>query len=362
MKSLRLGLAAVMAGALGLEAAPATTIVLGGYPDELQLIDPTSGAVTERIKLETGLPTGMHKSSDGSLIYVTTNTTSGIEVFDVASRRIISSFSLDTPTRRYRFNGGVPDPTGRYFYILGTQIDREVDRFRVSKTQFMVVDLEQQRVVRTVPVEPQDERMLGRAQMVMSDDGETLYVFRDKVLIVDTDDLAVVERIDLARPESPGMRDVVFGSALETLQQPGQYVSLFNSSDPFVEREVFGIARFDLESRQVSYTPIGPAPDRMAGLEITPDGRYGYTVAVQGEQGNMSCEFWRFDLATNRAVNRADFPCRTRFYFNMSENGEKLYIYGAGFDIAVYDAQTLQPEADWELTNDITMAGMLFIP
>jgi len=362
MKSLRLSFAALLTGVLGLDAAMASTIVLGGYPDELQLVDSETGAVTDRVKLQTGLPTSMHPSSDGSLIYVTTNTTSGIEVFDVATRRIINQFSLNTPMRRYRFNGGVPDPTGRYFYILGNQIDRERDRYRVSKTQFMVVDLQEERVVRTVAVEPQDERLLGRAQMVMSDDGETLYVFRDKVLIVDTAELKVVERIDLAKPESPGMRDVVFGSALETLRRPGEYVSLFNSEDPFVQNETFGIARFDLASRRVSYTPIGPAPDRMAGLEVTPDGRYGYTVASNGAQGNITCEFWRFDLQTNRAVNRADFPCRTRFYFAMSENGEKLYIYGAGFDIAVYDAETLRPEADWELTNDITMAGMLFIP
>jgi hypothetical protein len=43
----------------------------------------------------------------------------------------------------------------------------------------------------------------------------------------------------------------------------------------------------------------------------------------------------------------------------MSGDGSKLYIYGAGFDIAVYDTKTLKPVTDWEMTNDITMAGLL---
>jgi hypothetical protein len=46
----------------------------------------------------------------------------------------------------------------------------------------------------------------------------------------------------------------------------------------------------------------------------------------------------------------------------MSSDGKKLYIYGAGFEIEVYDAVTLKHERTWDLNNDITMAGLVVMP
>jgi DNA-binding beta-propeller fold protein YncE len=360
MKKLCTAVAAFLS-TVGLAPLCAETMVLGGYPDQLMLIDQNSGQVQERVTLATGLPTSMHLSNDRSRIYVTTITTSGIEVMDTATNRIINSFSLNTPTTKYRFSGGVPDPTGRYFYIFGTRIDKQLDAYRISDPQYMVVDLQQQKVVRSVPVAAEDQGPSYRARLALSPDGKTLYVFREKVIVIDTETMEVVDRIDLAKPDFPGMQDISVSGSLETLSSPGEYVSLFNSVDPYIRNKVFGIARFDLQSRHFNFAPIGPAPDSMAGLQVAPDGKNAYTVAVNGERGNARCEFWHFDLTRNIAVNNAEFPCRSRFYFGMSPNGEKLYIYGAGFDVAVYDAQTLKAEADWELTNDATMAGMLFL-
>ena len=100
----------------------------------------------------------------------------------------------------------------------------------------------------------------------------------------------------------------------------------------------------------------------LSGLEVSPDGRFGYTVAVTGDLGSQRCEFWRFDLNSNKALDKAEFQCRRRFYFGISGDGRKLYIYGAGFDVAVYNAKTLKPEGAWEMTHDITMSGMVITP
>ena len=42
----------------------------------------------------------------------------------------------------------------------------------------------------------------------------------------------------------------------------------------------------------------------------------------------------------------------------MSSDGQKLYIYGAGFEVEVYDTATFKLEKTWDLHNDITMAGL----
>ena len=60
-------------------------------------------------------------------------------------------------------------------------------------------------------------------------------------------------------------------------------------------------------------------------------------------------------------VRTSEVPCRTRFSFGISANGKKLYMYGAGYEIDVYDAVTFQHEATWNLENDMTGA-MVVLP
>ena len=49
-----------------------------------------------------------------------------------------------------------------------------------------------------------------------------------------------------------------------------------------------------LTTRQVNFTPIGPAPDGMAGLRVAPDKKNAYTVITKDVLGNKRCEFWAF--------------------------------------------------------------------
>jgi hypothetical protein len=158
------------------------------------------------------------------------------------------------------------------------------------------------------------------------------------------------------------MENVRLGGDLDLISQPGVHTSIFNSSDRIVHNRVFGLARLDLATREVDFNPIGPAPAGMSGIQVTPDKKTAYTVVVNGIHGTKRCEFWKFDLATNRTTNRVEVPCRTRFSLGMSSDGRKLYIYGAGFDIEVYDTATLRLEKTWDLNNDVTYAGMVVLP
>ncbi|MES1974933.1 MAG: hypothetical protein V4472_20955 [Pseudomonadota bacterium] len=348
---------------LGLAApARADTLLLGTYPDKMFTVDEASGTIKERIQLAAGLPTSMRLSNDGKRIYVTTITTSGMVVLDSATRKILNQFSLNTPTTRYRFNGGVPDPTGRYFYTQLIRFDKEADRYKVSKPMYAVIDLQLKKVTRTAEVDAEDDTLGGyRSTFMMSPDGKTLYLFRDKVLVLDAATLKVVERLDLAKPETTGMENVSFAGGVEGLQNPNEYVSLFNAADPYIHNKIFGLGRFDLTHRKFDFTPIGPVPTAMSGLEITPDGKNGYAVVTNGTLGNKRCEIWHFEMASTKLLDKAEFHCRSRFTFGMSGNGEKLYIYGASYDIEVYDAKTLKLDRTWDLGADATMAGMLIL-
>jgi hypothetical protein len=209
---------------------------------------------------------------------------------------------------------------------------------------------------------PLEDERTNRLSFEVSPDGKYLYQFGPKIKILQTSDFKLVDTLDLAASDSEGMENIRLGGDLDLLSQPGMHTSLFNSADPIVHNRVFGLARLDLSTRQVNYSPIGPAPGGMAGLQITPDKKFAYTVVANGVNGNKRCEFWKFDLSTDRLTQKEEVPCRTRFSFGMSTDGKKLYIYGAGFEIEVYDTATLKLEKTWDLQTDITYAGIAELP
>jgi DNA-binding beta-propeller fold protein YncE len=347
--------------ALSAAASSAGTLYLPAYPATVLVFDESQGKVVDRIPLQTGTPMSIRLTPDHKKIYVTTIDHNGIEVIDVATRKVINHFVLDTATTQYRFRGGAVDPDGKLFYTVTREIDRLPEHFDVKHAKYTVIDLEQQKIVKTVDMPLEDERT-NRLSYEVSPDGKFLYQFGPKIKILQTADFKAVEELDLAQPEFGAMENVHLGSDLDLITQPGVHTSVFNSADPVVHNRVFGLARLDLATRNVQYDPIGPAPAGMAGLQVTPDKKSAYTVVANGANGNKRCEFWKFDLASDRLTQKAEVPCRTRFSFGMSSNGQKLYIYGAGFEIEVYDAATLQLEKTWDLQSDVTYAGIAVLP
>ena len=57
--------------------------------------------------------------------------------------------------------------------------------------------------------------------------------------------------------------------------------------------------------------------------------------------------------SAGRVQDKAEFPCRTRFSFGISANGQKLYIWGASFDMEVYDSRTLKRERTISVAADL---------
>ena len=346
--------------------ASAGTLYLPAYPASVLVFDEGQGKIVDRIPLSTGTPMGIRLSGDHKTIYVTTIDHSGIEVIDVATRKVTNHFVLNSPTKQFRMFSGAADPTGKVFYAVTKEITKFLDHYEVAKPKYTLIDLAQQKIIKTVDI-PKEEQAsnegdFGSGQMDVSPDGKYIYQFGEKISILDSSDFKVLDHIDLSRPDAPGMENVHFGGDLDLINEPGEHTALFVSSDPIVHNRVFGLARFDLNTKRMDFSPIGPAPGGMAGIEVTPDKKWAYTVVANGMHGNKRCEFWRLDLTSNKITNRAEVPCRTRFTLGISTNGQKLYIYGAGFDIEVYDAATLKYEKTWDLNNDVTYAGIVVLP
>jgi DNA-binding beta-propeller fold protein YncE len=359
--------------ALSYLPASAGTLFCGAYPYWVLAIDESQGKVVDRIRMETGLPTGLRISQDHKTIYVTTNDHSGVEVIDVATRKVVNKFVLNDATHHFRMNGGAPDPQGTVLYTTTTQINKLVDRYELGKPKYTIIDLKAQKISKTVDQPGNDSADAeggggggfggrGGGAFEVSPDGKYLYQFGANITVLNSSDFAVVDHIQLSQPEAPSMEGMSFGGVQDALSNPTQRVSLFNFSDPIVHNRVFGLARFDLNTRKFDFTPIGPAPATMGQLRLTPDGKSAYTITTTGAGGNKRCEFWALDMATSRIARTGEVPCRARYSFGLSSNGKKLYIYGAGFEIEVYDAVTFKRDAVWDLGNDMTGGGLIVLP
>src|SRR6202011_914131 len=104
---LRLSLFAAVSGAFA-AIASAGTLYLPAYPAAVLVFDEGTAKIVDRIPLSTGAPMGIRLSADHKKIYITTIDQNGIEVIDVATRKVVNHFVLNTADKQYRMFNGAP--------------------------------------------------------------------------------------------------------------------------------------------------------------------------------------------------------------------------------------------------------------
>src|SRR6202042_2022844 len=82
--------------ALSAAVASAGTLYLPAYPAAVLVFDEGKGQIVDRIPLQTGTPMSIRLAPDHKKIYVTTIDHNGIEVIDVATRKVINDFVLNS--------------------------------------------------------------------------------------------------------------------------------------------------------------------------------------------------------------------------------------------------------------------------
>src|ERR1700678_2641508 len=209
----RLTLLAASCAALA-GVASCDTLYLPAYPAAVLVFDEAKGQIVDRIPLVTGTPMSIRLAPDHKKIYVTTIDHNGIEVIDVATRKVINHFELNTATKQYRFRGGAVDPDGKLFYTVTREIDKLPEHFDVQRAKYTVIDLEQHKIVKTADMSVEDERT-NRLSFEVSPDGKYLYQFGPKIKILQTADFKSVDELDLAQPDFGAMDNVRLGSDLD---------------------------------------------------------------------------------------------------------------------------------------------------
>ncbi len=342
---------------------------LGVWPHTILVMDEHKDAPVDKIQIKTGAPFNLILSSDKKKLYVTTIERSGIETIDLASRKLVDSFVLDSGGRRERLAAVAVDSAGKYLYSIISPAVKQIDSFDIEPAEFAVVDLAQHKIVRRVPF-PKDINTFGvtglfgaySGGLKLSPDDKVLYLFHDNIYAFDTTDFKLVDTLNLAKPTVPGMATLALNLFDDAYGASSSVTSLFVSSDPIVHKPAFGLATVDLATRKFDFTPIGPYTSGLMELFLSPDRSTGYTVSITGQNGNRHTEFWVLDMNSKQIVQRAEFPGRRRFNFALSPSGDTLFIYVAGFEVDCYDAKTLKHTHTIDLGADVTTPNMIVIP
>jgi DNA-binding beta-propeller fold protein YncE len=360
--------AAFLSAGLFVSALPAATptnmkglMYVGTLDHKLLIISEDKGDIVGEIPIG-GIPRTTVLSADKTKLHLIT-TQMQVETVDLAARQVISSFPLSDGKSSPRvtrgaggraFSGFAVDPAGRYLYATISLTVKEIDEFRTYPPQLVQIDLQEKKISKSIPFPKGYDQGFGfSASYKISPDGKLLYVFDDDIVVFELATLKELERLPLATPEYPGASPYRLTASDDPNEDPGKVTTVFTSVDPIVHKETLGLGSIDLNTRKVTYSPLGPAFP-MVGFLLTPDRKVGYSLMINRTGGNREAEWWVWDIASHTVTKKVPVPARISFRFGMSSDGTKLYLYGAGSTIQFFEAATLQSTKLLYLSKDTT--------
>jgi len=342
---------------------------VGTLDKKLLVIDEAKEEVIDEVPLG-GIPRTTALSADKKKLHIFT-TQMLLETVDLESRKVVSSFSLADPRNRVRIQANAPDlvniggnarfsgiavdPKGRYLYTTMRNVVKDIDQFRIDPPQFVAIDLQEKKIAKAWPFPKDMDQGFGfNATYKVSADGKRLYVFQEDVLVFDLDTFKQIDKIELAQPPYPGASPYRLAANDDPFDAPDTVTSVFTSVDSIVHKGTLGLAKIDLTTRKVDYFPIGPLLP-MTGFQLSPDRKRGYSVVPKISTGaNRLTEWWVWDIENHKIIMKKEFDARPTFRFAVGGDGKKLYLYGAGSTLEVWDASTLESRKLIYLNKDTT--------
>ena len=344
---------------------------IGTLDKKLLVIDEDKEEVVDTISLG-GIPRTTVLSGDRKKLHIFT-TQMLLETVDLESRKLVSSFSLADPRSRPRMQASAPDrlllggggnarysglavdPTGRFLYTTMKLVIKDIDEYRIEPPQFIAIDLQDKKIAKSWPFPKEMDQGFGfNATYKVSPDGKLLYVFQDDILVFDLNTFKQVDKMELAQPPYPGASPYRLAANEDSMDDPNTVTSVFTSVDSVVHKGTLGMASINLNSRKVDYFPIGPLLPMM-GFQLSPDHKRGYSVMPKiGIGANRETEWWKWDIPSHTVVKKKAFESRPTFRFSVGGDGRKLYLYGAGSSLEVWDADTLESRKLLFLNKDTT--------
>ena len=306
---------------------------IGTYREGIYVLDEETESVVDVIELETGMARTLYLNPEATRFYVRDISYEQLEVVDLATRQTLDVFTLSQGNEMVRIWNVAVAPGDEYAVLLVQSYRELPDRFVVGSRRLVQLDLNSGEVLREVPW-PDDQERLS-ATMHFSQDGRWLYFFLDDIRIYDTTDFTEVDRWDYSDALGGGLEEFSFGFPNSPFDEPGYFTGLFRTTDPIQERRLLGIARVQLDERDIEFFPLGPD---WSGLRFSLAPGQDHAYALTNDVDDW--QFWTIDMNARRITSQQRFRGRARMSLQTSSSGDVLYIYNAGNTIDLYEAAT----------------------
>jgi DNA-binding beta-propeller fold protein YncE len=293
-----------------------------GY-EIIQVIDGDSDAIVADIPLkgEVGL------SADKKFLYVATNR-HFVHKVDLAESRVVGTADVSNDGwERFMF-GFVLGPDGTSAY--GALMSRRTDQGEavVGKPVVAQFDLASGKLLRSVEVP------WGVAHLVSVKGGKILYAFGQDIYKIDTtgSDLKIVETVPMFEKQMNILPfwDYAFDNG---------GVASMNYYTP----QAMGLLLVDQETGNLQDILIKGEPAMAYSFVLSPDHKKAYGVMD---------DLTVIDLEKKAYVTSVPIKEGTCYGVNVSSDGTKIYVGGAGSTLTVFDAHTLKPLKVLQMASD----------
>ena len=319
------------AGGLALCAAAAAPVEAGdrlyylGY-ELIQVIDIDTDAIVADIPIR-GATREADLSADRKFLYVATSRHL-VHKVDLAAQRVVATSDLSDGEWERTMFGFALAGDGKSAY--GGLMSRRVEKGEVVVGPPVVAqfDLDTGKLLRSVEVP------WGVAHLVSVADGKTIYAFGQDLYKIDTTgkELRIAETVPMF---DKGMNILPFW---DYAFDNGGIASMNYYTEKFM-----GLLLVDQRTGAIEDIAIKGEPAMAYSVVLAPDRKKAYAVMD---------DLTVIDLAKRSYVASVPNKEGTCYGVNVSADGKKIYVGGAGSTLTVYDAQTLKPLKVLQMATD----------
>jgi len=332
-------LLAQTAGASSEPSSQGTRFIFRMWPDYLLKFDPRTDEVVGKVKNKNGIAHSTVLTHDKQRILQVTGQKSVIEVVDVESFEVVDEHSFKRDGYIIRISTVKECPGGSRWYVKVDRIKKELDHFVIEKPEWLLYDVEQEKILKHMKELPKPIRSGAR----ISPDGKKWHVFGKDITIVDPKTLKEEGRIELSRPLHTGMGPIqVTGGDFFDGKNPKAYRMFYTMRDPVItNRSLFGVVDIDIEKKRITHLrEIGWQP-RVGRWILTRDKKTAFGQSWgrgrRSEGGDPEITLVTFNVEKGRKVLESRVKVRNGLYLGaVSPDGEKLYLMGRGHELVVH--------------------------
>ena len=318
-------------------------VVAASKPNLVYVVDGDTVEVRMEVALEgPGPPAMIAFHPTGDRLFVVTNRWREVAVVSVGEGKQVGTLAPGTESERVVIMALEVHPKGKELFVYEVPSRFEKDRVQVLPPRIRVVDVETLETLRTFEV-PRQISLLA-----FNPAGDVLYALGHAIYLLAPDSGEMVRSLPLKHLPRVDIDDPDVSTLWPVHEQSGVLSTLYYARDRITDATMLGIVNLDLESGSLEWIELESARQVIFTSVVDPSRRHAYLVYNT---------LTKVDLAQRRIEKRVTLD-HTYYVANVSSDGRKIYLGGTQPDLAVYDADTLEPLKKIRLKGDQGTASL----